>query len=88
MKIDGQEFIFRKLKDIVLYNQKGIISGKGYSQASTERAFLDMIYILPNYYFDNLRGLDWEKCGDIVGIYKNKQLIKRLEQYRKNYSKN
>jgi len=83
-EIDGQEFIFRKLKDTVLYNQKGIVNKKGYSQALPERAFLDMIYAFPNYYFDNLRGINWEKCEDIISIYKNKQLIKRFEEYRKN----
>jgi len=75
---------FRKLKDMILFNSAGIISENNFSVASTERAFLDMIYLFPKYYFDNLNPIDWEKCFELVKIYKNKQLIKRLAKYQKN----
>lgn len=86
MTIDKYTITFRKLKDAVLYNPAGIVSKDNYSVATTERAFLDMIYLFPNYYFDNLQAINWEKCDDIVKIYNNKQLIKRLAKYRKNYA--
>jgi len=79
-------FTFRKLKDIVLFNATGIINKDNYSVAALERAFLDMIYLFPNYYFDNLKPIDWEKCEEIVKIYNNKQLIKRLNKYKKTYA--
>ncbi len=82
--IDKYTFIFRKLKDAVLFNTTGIINKDNYSIATPERAFLDMIYLSPNYYFDNLKGINWEKCEEIVKIYDNKQLIKRLNKYKKN----
>ncbi len=85
--IGKNTIVFRKLKDEVLYNSTGILSGVNYCIAGTERAFLDMIYLYPNYYFDNLKSIDWSKCEDIVKIYKNKQLIKRLNNYKKNYVK-
>jgi hypothetical protein len=85
MTIDKHTFTFRKLKDEVLYNSTGIINKDNYSIATPERAFLDMIYLFPNYYFDNLKSINWEKCEEIVKIYNNKQLIKRLNNYRKNY---
>jgi hypothetical protein len=85
--IDKYTFNFRKLKDLVLFNSSGIISRDNYSQATPERAFLDMIYLFPNYYFDNLEPIDFNKCNELVKIYKNKQLIKRLNKYRKNNSK-
>ncbi|MFZ1019571.1 MAG: hypothetical protein WAN61_01070 [Minisyncoccia bacterium] len=86
--IGRQSFTFRKLKDIVLFNPAGIISKDNYSIATPERAFLDMIYLFPNYYFDNLREIDWEKCENMVKIYDNQQSIKRLNKYRKNYQQN
>jgi predicted transcriptional regulator of viral defense system len=86
-KIDKYSIIFRKLKDEVLFNSFGIINQNNYSIATTERAFLDMIYLFPNYYFDNLKSINWEKCNEIVKIYNNKQLIKRLNKYYKNYVK-
>lgn len=86
MTVDKHSFTFRKLKDIVLFNSSGIISKDNYSIATPERAFLDMIYLFPNYYFDNLKPINWEVCFEMVKIYNNKQLIKRLNKYRKNYA--
>lgn len=86
MTIDKHTFTFRKLKDFVLFNSTGIVSKDNYSIATPERSFLDMIYLFPNYYFDNLESIDWEKCDEIVKIYNDKQLLKRLKKYRKNYN--
>jgi predicted transcriptional regulator of viral defense system len=83
--VDKYTITFRKLKDVVLYNSTGIVNKDNYSIATTERAFLDMIYLFPNYYFDNLKSINWEKCDEIAKIYDNKELIKRLAKYRKNY---
>jgi len=87
MTMDKYAFTFRKLKDVVLFNSTGIASDNNYSAATPERAFLDMIYLFPNYYFDNLKPINWEKCDQMVKIYDNRQLIKRLNKYRKNYQK-
>jgi predicted transcriptional regulator of viral defense system len=84
--IDKHTIVFRKLKDSVLYNPTGIVSKNNYSIATRERAFLDMVYLFPNYYFDNLKSIDWEKCDEISKIYSNKELTKRLAKYRKNYA--
>lgn len=86
IKCDGHTFSYRKLKDEVLYNQAGIISKNGYGIAGKERAFLDMLYLFPNYHFDNLKGIYWSKCLELVKIYKNKELAKRLNKYWKNYA--
>ena len=85
-KIDGHLITFRKLKDGVLYSGQGVKNEKNYSIATPERAFLDTIYLSPKFYFDNLRQLDWERCSELVNIYGNKQLTKRLAQYRKKYA--
>lgn len=82
--VDKHAITFRKLKDTVLFNPTGIVNKDTYSIATPERAFLDMIYLFPNYYFDNLQSIDWEKCDELVKIYNNKLLIKRLDKYKKN----
>ncbi len=84
-KASGQSITLRKIKDEVLYNAAGVDTSKNFSQATPERAFLDMIYLYPRYYFDNLDGLDWERCKELVEIYDNQQLIKRLASYKKDY---
>ncbi|PIR46744.1 MAG: hypothetical protein COV07_02670 [Candidatus Vogelbacteria bacterium CG10_big_fil_rev_8_21_14_0_10_45_14] len=81
-KIDGHMIIFRKLKDSILYNGLGIKKEDCYSMSTPERAFLDTIYLSPNFYFDNLRSINWERCFELVGIYENKQLVKRLKEYQ------
>jgi len=86
IKIDKYTFAFRKLKDYVLFNPAGIENQNNYSAAIPERAFLDTIYLYPACHFDNLGAIKWEKCFELVEIYKNKQLIKRLEKYHKNYA--
>jgi predicted transcriptional regulator of viral defense system len=82
-KIDDHVITFRKLKDGVIYNALGIKNEKNYSLATPERAFLDTIYLSPKFYFDNLRSINWELCFELVKIYDNKQLIKRLATYQK-----
>src|SRR3989337_1910746 len=76
MTIDKNIITFRKLKDIVLFNSPGVVSKDNYSIATPERAFLDMIYLFPNYYFDNLGSINWEKCDELAKIYDNKELMK------------
>ena len=84
-KFGDSVITFRKLKDSVLYNGLGVKNEKNYSIATPERAFLDAIYLSPKYYFDNLRSLNWEMCSELVKIYDNKQLVKRLKKYQTRY---
>ncbi|MEK7540079.1 MAG: hypothetical protein AAB558_02425 [Patescibacteria group bacterium] len=86
MTIDKTTITFRKLKDTVLFSAVGVENKNNYSIASPERAFLDTIYLSPEYYFDNLRSVNWEKCFELVKIYNNQQLIKRLKKYQQKYA--
>lgn len=85
-KIRDQTFVFRTLKDSVLYHPAGVVNQDTYSIASLERAFLDMLYLFPDYAFDNLRPINWEKCLELATIYDNDQLMKRLITYRDAYA--
>lgn len=84
--VDTTTITFRKLKDTVLYSSVGVDNKENYSIATPERAFLDVIYLFPEYYFDNLRSINWEKCFELVKIYDNQQLMKRLKKYQKQYA--
>ncbi len=78
---DGQEYVFRKIKSTLLTNAIGIIVKDTYSMATPERAFLDMLYIHKDYYFDNLRPLSWDKVFEILPIYGgNKRMEKVVNQ--------
>lgn len=81
----GHTVSFRKIKDLVLTNSKGINMENGYSIAGKERAFLDALYLYKDYYFDHLDSIDWEKAKDILPIYSSKALTVRFNQYVKDF---
>ncbi len=78
---DGQKYVFRKIKDTILTNSLGLEKKDNYFIASRERAFLDTVYLNKNYYFDNLSSIDWDRCFEILYIYENKAMEKRLNSY-------
>lgn len=86
MEFGGNRFTYRKLKNEILLNKKGLIDKGMYLEASRERAFLDMLYLFGDYYFDNLRNIDWNACLEIVDIYGSVAMKKRLNDYRKKYA--
>jgi len=71
---DGQEYSYKKLKDTILVNTTGVENRGGYFIASPERAFLDVLYLNKNYYFDNLSALSFDKILSILPIYHNKRM--------------
>jgi len=85
---DGQLYSFRTIKNSVLINPKGINQDREYSIASKERAFLDTIYRSKDYYFDNLSPLDWDKVFELLQIYENKKMEKKVKEYYKYYKSN
>lgn len=81
IKIDDQKYSYKKIKDLVLTNNAGIEEKDNYYIASPERAFLDIIYLRKEYYFDNLSPLNWNKVFEILPVYKNKAMEKRIKKY-------
>jgi hypothetical protein len=78
--IDGQTYIYRKIKDTVLTDAAGVLNQGGSAVATKERAFLDTIYINTDYHFDNLGVLDWDRVFDILPLYKNKRMAKKARE--------
>ncbi len=68
-EVDGQEYIYRKIKDSILLNPMGIEVQNGVSVASLERAICDKLYLDQDEHFDNLRSVDFgemERLNDNV----------------------
>jgi predicted transcriptional regulator of viral defense system len=85
--IEEQTYSFRKIKNNVLMVPLGVEHVNETSIATKERAFLDMIYIDAGYHFDNLRPLDWDVVFEIVPIYNNKRMAKKVSNiYKKEKS--
>ncbi len=80
---DKQRYSYRKIKDSCLIDALGVKNTGQYSIASRERAFLDTIYINKDYHFDNLSSLSWDKVFQILPIYENKRMSKKVNQLHK-----
>ncbi|MCR4334159.1 MAG: type IV toxin-antitoxin system AbiEi family antitoxin domain-containing protein [Patescibacteria group bacterium] len=78
-----QKITFVRMKDYVLSNTLGIEHKDGYAIATRERAFLDRIYVSKDYHFDNLTNLNWDKVFEILPIYHNKRMVKKVNEYYK-----
>lgn len=85
IKVDEQNISYIRMKDYVLSNTIGVEQNGNVAIATKERAFLDRIYISKDYHFDNLDALDWDKVFEILPIYNNKKMQKRINDYFKSY---
>jgi predicted transcriptional regulator of viral defense system len=83
MTIGGQTYFFRKIKDKVLINPTGIEHTGETSIARRERAFLDILYVNTDYHFDNLRSLNWESVFEMLPLYDNQKMAKRVNRIYK-----
>ncbi len=83
--VGEQKITFVRTKDYVLSNTTGIEHNEGYAIATKERAFLDRVYVSKDYHFDNLNNLNWNKVFEILPIYHNKRMEKKVREYFKNY---
>lgn len=87
IECDGQLYSFRKIKDPILTNDAGIENRGNYFIATKERAFLDVLYLNKDYYFDNLSPLDLDKIHALLPMYNNKRMIRRVNSYFKDFKK-
>lgn len=83
--VDGTAYSYKKIKDLILTNSIGVEHQEESSIASPERAFLDTIYIHKNYHFDNLGSLNWDRVFEILPIYKNKRMAKKVYDFFAHY---
>ncbi|MCX6162390.1 MAG: type IV toxin-antitoxin system AbiEi family antitoxin domain-containing protein [Ignavibacteriae bacterium] len=87
IEADGQKISFLRMKDYVLSNTIGIDHFDDIATATKERAFLDRIYISKDYHFDYLDILDWQKVFEILPIYRNKRMNKKVDEYFNHFKK-
>jgi predicted transcriptional regulator of viral defense system len=79
LEVDGQKYIYRKVKDSILLNEVGIEVQNGVSVASLERAICDKLYLDQDEHFDNLRSVDFEKMELLnTNVYGNDNNIRNF----------
>ena len=78
--IEDNSYVFRKIKSPVLVDTRGIQRLDNHINIATpERAFLDVMYLNPVYYFDNLNPLDVDSIFSLLPLYNSKALIARVK---------
>ncbi len=80
LEVGGYVFRYRKLKGTVLTSPEGLVFNDRYTIAGKERAFLDMLYLNRDFYVDHFEKLDKKKIMEIVGIYENSGLEKKVKE--------
>ncbi len=79
--VDNQSYVFRKLKNQLLVNTKGVQQLNNHiNMATPERAFLDVLYLSPAFYFDNLTPLDVGFIDKLLPLYNSKALNARVKK--------
>lgn len=83
--VENRSYVFRKIKENVLIDTTGIIQQNNHINiASAERAFLDLLYLEKDYYFDNLNPLKKESVRKLLPLYQSKALYMRVNKLLNN----
>lgn len=75
-----QTFRYQQIKGEILYNLEGIERRDNINVATPERAILDMMYLNPECYFDNLNTISKKCIIQLLPIYQSKRLNERVKE--------
>ena len=79
IEVDEQKYHFRKIKGEMLINMSGILRQNNHVNiASPERAFIDMLYLNGETWFDNLSLLNKELLYKILPSFQSQVLARRV----------
>ncbi|MCC8035286.1 MAG: hypothetical protein LIO77_05045 [Rikenellaceae bacterium] len=78
VEIAGKIYSYRRIKEEIIMDTAGIIREDNVNVATAERAFLDMLYLNKDFYFDNINTLDSGLIDRILPAYKSTALEKRV----------
>jgi len=79
--VDGQVYQYRKIKNTLLTDPAGVLNKDGIAIATSERAFLDTLYLNTDYHFDNLASLNWDKVFEMLPLYYNKRMTRKVQEF-------
>jgi predicted transcriptional regulator of viral defense system len=82
--VDSHPIQYRRLKESLLLEPKGVIVKQNYAIATKERAFLDSIYLYGEYFIDNPDVIDKERVLSLLEIYNSRAFVQRVQKILKN----
>lgn len=84
IEVDGRIYSYRRIKEDIIIDTTGILRKDNVNIATPERAFLDMLYLNKDFYFDNINSLDRQLIDRILPAYKSAALEKQVAKLLKN----
>jgi len=80
-EVEEQTYSFRRIKGEIIVDTSGINrKSNSVNIATAERAFLDLLYLDKNFYFDNLNPLSKEHINRLLPLYQSKALTMRANK--------
>lgn len=81
IEVENKTYLYRKIKGEILVNTSGIIRQENQVNIATaERAFLDLLYLNAESYFDNLNPLNKDLIYKLLPLYQSKTLMVRVNK--------
>jgi len=81
INIDGNTLKYKKIKNDILYNNRGIIiQNNGINIAIPERALLDTFYLNRELYLDSTLSLKKDTVNDLLSLYQSKRLYEAAKE--------
>lgn len=81
--VDDNTYSYRRIKEDIIMSTIGIIRKDNINIATPERAFLDVLYLNKDFYFDNLNPLNRLLISKILPVYQSEALVKRVSKILK-----
>ncbi|MFP4665099.1 MAG: hypothetical protein ACLFM1_11795 [Bacteroidales bacterium] len=78
VNVDNVTYQYRKVRNDILIDKRGIISENGINKATPERALLDLLYLGDDIIPDNPGSLDTDKLFDLLDVYNSPGLEKKI----------
>lgn len=78
LEIDGHTISYRQMRGGQIADMRGIVNNGLVNMATPERAFLDVLYLNPQYHFDNLHVLNRQEIKRLLPIYNSKRMDERV----------
>jgi hypothetical protein len=84
IEVENKKLSYRKVKGEILVSTEGINRNGNINIATPERAFLDLLYLNGDTYFDNINPLDIQFIKKLLPIYNSKALVERVAKLLNN----
>lgn len=78
-EVDGHTIQYRQMRGELMADMRGIVNKGNINIATPERAFLDVLYLNPQYHFDNLHPLNRSLINQLLPLYNSPRMEERVK---------